>query len=1750
MSTIVLRPNSLLNTTWGKNYQLIAENVTQPTAGNGSYLSSSYNDTDGAEQLIGFLGMTNLGAASAIDVWFYGYSDTDSMTIDVRVKINGTWSSPQSVVFDTSGPQWFNLTFSTSLNLDQINPIIGISSSDTFVHGDAVYLDTLYLVVTYANGTAITQAGGPIATDAISSASINGNRISSSNAYEEVGSGGSLGGSAAILFVSRDIIAIGGTLGGGTGFIGNDISFMTSGGALGGGTSFYGEFETIIGYGGLTGGGSDVDTVVLFELSSGGGLSSGAVFDTVILFEKSSGGGLVSGSNFITENVLIVGGVVCGGDNIAIKTFDVIGSGGVVCGGDNALLRVLNVVTAGGGLVGSSAVTLFIYNHIASGGIIIGANTPTSITIIAHGGIVLNGNSGANTLLDGLVGFWRLNETSGTHYDSVGTNHLTALNSPGYDSGKFGNATTFISANYPAGQYLSSSSNELQTGTSFSVACWVNFSALTNTTTGIGTATNVLGIVGKGVDGARHYEWALSYLPQYHCFNFDVANSDLEINDTLLQTSFGSIATTGTWYFLCVTFDYTTSQAKFFINGTIQTKTLIDDLITPIKPVAGSGPFQIGRAYNSDAYNMSGKVDNVGFWKRVLTLDEINDLYSQGGGFDYDFAHILTYATGEGGALGGGAIDESKLNRVVPMGGAVLGGNAIRQHGMIYTPTGGVTCNGTYSRSPLMIDLAAHWRLNETSGIRYDDYSDSDLTPTNAPGYTTGIFGNAARFVSLNNQYLTAANNENLYLNGTDFTIACWVKFDTFTNADGNDYIGFIGKGNPTGNNNYAFSLHYRRSFGYLQFGFANNSNVTSSVTAVNFGVLSTGVWYFVLASYEASTNNVTISVNDIENFAHSPISLYDGGALYGFAIGKGFNTDRYNFDGSVDSVSLWKRLLTDEEKMTLYNYGSGYDYLWDYVINIPLASGGIRCGGTSVVNKFNVSTLNGSGGAIVSGHGTTSQSPTVSGGIVVSGKARQTFNQIASGGATSGSSAISKLTVNYLPLGGALAVPNAQHYLLGVHGIVAKGGILGGGKDADTLISTNFGTGGALGGGSIFLMDIIDAIGGAKVGNSAVLLVSYNHLTSAGVVLSGSGVDEQCIANHLTSTTKTVGSGTNNSTFFGTPTTYVFNSPNAIIDSDDVTASAIMTTSGSTAGWLLCTNFDLDIPNGATINSITFNIERSASVANRIKDSAIRIVRHGAIVGANKANTATFWTTSDLVRTYGGDLWGTTWSSDDFDSSFGLAIKVTKTGGDTVAAMVDQVTVTVSFTGGFTNCVININGSGGVNVGGAIDDAPLMGGCICSGTALVIGGKEVYAGHGGMLCGGTCQNQVIFNTPSYNGGLWGGAKANSTTFYQVIRDLSGIGGGLVAPKNFQTYRYLASGTGLVGGTADVGIMAVMTGGINIGGNSVKLFCYKPSTSGGVKFGSRSFTSIGDSHYAYDERMFGGIKLGGISKSSKRTSFTNKISLLGGGSSSFVFTMTIIPQAGIILGSSSLVNTTLETRNSGGIVLAGIAPIYEDVTALGGSKITGSATSNIFYQNLAPNKVNIILSGNFKSQERVNIAGKVTAISSGTSPSYRLVDKRSSGGVILTGRATQTYNQIISGGGIVSGVTFIYDPKNVISEGGAVIAPYSLQLSNWHINGIGGTKINGQSRIQIIRELHHRIARNLIDLILRLEQPEYQKLFQITDGPTPLSDSSLPRNNDNSGWCYVDLRCKEGAIADNIANLQGSYLPTNKVNAP
>ncbi len=218
----------------------------------------------------------------------------------------------------------------------------------------------------------------------------------------------------------------------------------------------------------------------------------------------------------------------------------------------------------------------------------------------------------------------------------------------------------------------------------------------------------------------------------------------------------------------------------------------------------------------------------------------------------------------------------------------------------------------------LFTNLISYYKLEEATGTRVDSVGTNNLTDNNAVTNGTGIRGNAAQFARASNQNLTHVDNAALSTGDIDFTFAGWVFLDSKPSQ-----MGIAGKGDGGGATSDEWRVEYLGGV-TDRFLFIVRGG-TAAVIANNFGSPATGTWYFIVVWHDSVGNTINISVNN----GTADSTAFSGGpndTTSGFVIGNGFNPiiSAYSWDGKVDEAGFWKKLLSSQEKIDLYNGGTG----------------------------------------------------------------------------------------------------------------------------------------------------------------------------------------------------------------------------------------------------------------------------------------------------------------------------------------------------------------------------------------------------------------------------------------------------------------------------------------------------------------------------------------------------------------------------------------------------------------------------------------------------------------------------------------------------------------------------------------------------------------------------------------------------------------------------------------------------------
>lgn len=222
------------------------------------------------------------------------------------------------------------------------------------------------------------------------------------------------------------------------------------------------------------------------------------------------------------------------------------------------------------------------------------------------------------SLSDNLVAYWKLDEASGTRVDSTGRgNDLTDNNTVTSNTGILSNAAEFVAAN---SEYLSHATNDdLATilGRGLTISAWVYLH---------GSFSGAGQVVAKDDDAANSRDYTLDVDASKFRFYTDGGGGGIISHPATLSTE--------TWYHVVAWYTGSSSGGVALNAGTATTSALAN-----ADPVSlSTAEFRIGaREYPAFEGYFFGRIDEVGIWHRVLTEDEITELYNGGAGLNYPF---------------------------------------------------------------------------------------------------------------------------------------------------------------------------------------------------------------------------------------------------------------------------------------------------------------------------------------------------------------------------------------------------------------------------------------------------------------------------------------------------------------------------------------------------------------------------------------------------------------------------------------------------------------------------------------------------------------------------------------------------------------------------------------------------------------------------------------------------------------------------------------------------------------------------------------------------------------------------------------------------------------------------------------------------------------------------------------------------------------------------------------------------------
>jgi hypothetical protein len=527
----------------------------------------------------------------------------------------------------------------------------------------------------------------------------------------------------------------------------------------------------------------------------------------------------------------------------------------------------------------------------------------TAFLAVVVSALVAGSALGTTTLTNGLLAYWRFEETntlltSGVFVDATGNgNDLSAQNDPHGDgaNGFFGGGLHCDHIGPYDRAYATNDIGKFNlTNESFTMAMWFKPA----------DPLNDFHFYGGWADHADNLRWSLCNAATRTKMRFRLQGKGGASHE-LISDSDPLVA--DQWVFMAVTYD-----AGAYAETTNVTVTLYaDDAVVAqddlyLNPAATWGPtnpavpFSVGARHFDAAGGVDGDLDEVGLWNRVLTADELAQLYNAGGGHPF----------------------------VVPEADSLLDG------------------------------LDAYWAFEETSGSFVDASGNGNtLEPLHNPwgDGANGLYGGG---MTLND--VTAAdraygtNTVGQYnLTNESFSVSFWVRKDE-KEEDFEWFVGWAG-GSTLPSRGWAICNGPSGSRDELRFRVksqVSGNNQDTGVMTTDGPRAVTDEWIFVAATYDtsayAATTNVAINLyvngrlsasDDALHLAPTSIWSPTNPAIV-FSVGARKEDGSGRFAGDMDEVGLWNRVLTFEEIGRLYNGGHGYRAFTVDGDEVPLAVG------------------------------------------------------------------------------------------------------------------------------------------------------------------------------------------------------------------------------------------------------------------------------------------------------------------------------------------------------------------------------------------------------------------------------------------------------------------------------------------------------------------------------------------------------------------------------------------------------------------------------------------------------------------------------------------------------------------------------------------------------------------------------------------------------------------------------------------
>jgi hypothetical protein len=422
------------------------------------------------------------------------------------------------------------------------------------------------------------------------------------------------------------------------------------------------------------------------------------------------------------------------------------------------------------------------------------------------------------------------NAAIGTSKDSFGTNHGTLVNGTTFTTGIIGQAFSFDGVN----DYINIGTNAGNFGSnSFAISTWFY--------PNVGNVLQVL--VAKGTTSASDKGFFITIDNRYNSNQRGIQFGIVGNNSNYQAVATTNQYTIGAWNHVVSVWNSYNKTMNVYLNG-VQATTTISQTggsgASGIVDISNTGVNMLLGQYGNNSLNFNGKLDQLNIWDRVISNDEVIQLYNAGTGAQYPFSSQTLPST----------MNQLGIDNATLMNGCTFG---------------------------------------------------------------DGKIGKAFTFDGVND-YVQLPNNS---LNLTTFSISAWVNPSNT-----------VGSRTILNSANYVSALDYGWKFriidGQLSLQIFSTGGLINEYKG---GGISTNTWTHVSATRINGSTKLYIngslvgsqtsgSINNNPNFTTTTYCSI--GSLTSAVSPISF------FIGSIDSINVWQKELTQAEVTELYNSGNG----------------------------------------------------------------------------------------------------------------------------------------------------------------------------------------------------------------------------------------------------------------------------------------------------------------------------------------------------------------------------------------------------------------------------------------------------------------------------------------------------------------------------------------------------------------------------------------------------------------------------------------------------------------------------------------------------------------------------------------------------------------------------------------------------------------------------------------------------------